>query len=286
MFKLKFAKMYDNKIFGKYNLKPVAEDYYVAKEDMFCVADGVTRDSIKGEAVSYPKNEEEAREWVKTYPNPSGAYESAKICANQFVKYLQESDLQNISRETILEIVKRVNKDISEINQNREIDYLANDYYGCLAVGGYISSNMLYCFSIGDSHIMALDENGNIQFETINNHKPFENYLENVYSKQNQYDWNNPKDRIMVRRDYRNKPEMKYQGKDISFGVLTGEKEAEYYIDTYAIDLTNIKYICAYSDGCEPYFQEKETMKKILKKPEMIEKEGKERTLVIYEYEK
>lgn len=283
MFKLKFAKMYDNKIFGKYNLKPVAEDYYVAKEDMFCVADGVTRDSIKGEAVPYPKNEEEAREWVKTYPNPSGAYESAKICANQFVKYLQESDLQNISRETILEIVKRVNKDISEINQNREIDYLANDYYGCVAVGGYISSNMLYCFSIGDSHIMALDENGNIQFETINNHKPFENYLENVYSKQNQYDWNNPKDRIMVRRDYRNKPEMKYQGKDISFGVLTGEKEAEYYIDTYAIDLTNIKYICAYSDGCEPYFREKSIINKILKEPEIIEREGKERTLIIYE---
>ena len=283
MFKLKFAKMYDNKIFGKYNLKPVAEDYYVAKEDMFCVADGVTRDSIKGEAVSYPKNEEEAREWVKTYPNPSGAYESAKICANQFVKYLQESDLQNISRETILEIVKRVNKDISEINQNREIDYLANDYYGCVAIGGYISSNMLYCFSIGDSHIMALDENGNIQFETINNHKPFENYLENVYSKQNQYDWNNPKDRIMVRRDYRNKPEMKYQGKDISFGVLTGEKEAEYYIDTYAIDLTNIKYICAYSDGCEPYFREKSIINKILKEPEIIEREGKERTLIIYE---
>ena len=283
MFKLKFAKMYDNKIFGKYNLKPVAEDYYVAKEDMFCVADGVTRDSIKGEAVPYPKNEEEAREWVKTYPNPSGAYESAKICANQFVKYLQESDLQNISRETILEIVKRVNKDISEINQNREIDYLANDYYGCVAVGGYISSNMLYCFSIGDSHIMALDENGNIQFETINNHKPFENYLENVYSKQNQYDWNNPKDRIMVRRDYRNKPEMKYQGKDISFGVLTGEKEAEYYIDTYAIDLTNIKYICAYSDGCEPYFREKSIINNILKEPEIIEREGKERTLIIYE---
>lgn len=283
MFKLKFAKMYDNKIFEKYNLKPVAEDYYVAKEDMFCVADGVTRDSIKGEAVPYPKNEEEAREWVKTYPNPSGSYESAKICASQFIKYLQESDLQNISRETISEIVKRVNKDISEINQNREIDYLANDYYGCVAVGGYISSNMLYCFSIGDAHIMALDEHGNIQFETINNHKPFEDYLENVYSKQNQYDWNNSKDRMMVRRDYRNKPEMKYQGKDISFGVLTGEKEAEYYIDTYAIDLTNIKYICAYSDGCEPYFREKSIINKILKEPEMIEREGKERTLIIYE---
>lgn len=55
MFKLKFAKMQDNKIFEKFNLKPIAEDYYIAKGDMFCVADGVTRDTIKGEAVPYPK---------------------------------------------------------------------------------------------------------------------------------------------------------------------------------------------------------------------------------------
>ena len=74
MFKLKFAKMYDNKIFEKFNLKPIAEDYYIAKEDMFCVADGVTRDTIKGEAVPYPKNEEEAKDisqeiFLKVYRN-------------------------------------------------------------------------------------------------------------------------------------------------------------------------------------------------------------------------
>ena len=286
MFKLKYAKTCDNKIFEKYHLKPIVEDYYIANNNHFCIADGVTRDTINGEAVPYPKNEEEAKAWVQTYPNPSGAFEAAKICGDHFIQYLKESDLQEFSDTKILEIVKKVNQDIFQINKNREIDYLANDYYGCVAVGGYISSNTLYCFSIGDCHIMTLDENGNVQFETINNHKPFEDYLENIYCKQNMYSWNSAKDRIMVRREYRNKPEMKYNGKDISFGVLTGEKEAEYYIDTYTIDLTNVRYICDYSDGCEPYFQEKETMKKILQKPEMIEKEGKERTLVIYEYEK
>lgn len=286
MFKLKYAKTCDNKIFEKYHLKPIVEDYYIANNNHFCIADGVTRDTINGEAVPYPKNEEEAKAWVQTYPNPSGAFEAAKICGDHFIQYLKESDLQEFSDTNILEIVKKVNQDIFQINKNREIDYLANDYYGCVAVGGYISSNTLYCFSIGDCHIMTLDENGNVQFETINNHKPFEDYLENVYCKQNVYNWNCAKDRIMVRREYRNKPEMKYNGKDISFGVLTGEKEAEYYIDTYEIDLTNVRYICAYSDGCEPYFQEKETIKEILRKPEIIEEEGKERTLVIYEYEK
>ena len=286
MFKVKLAKTYDNKIFEKYHLKPVVEDYYVVEENCFCVADGVTRDSIKGEAIPYPKNEQETKLWTQTYPNPSGSFEAAKICGDHFIEYLKESNLQKISQEKLLDIVKKVNKDISKINENRNIDYLANDYYGCVAVGGYISSNILYCFSIGDCHILALDDEGNIKFETINNHKPFEDYLENIYSKQNTYDWNHAEDRIMVRRDYRNKPEMRYNGKDISFGVLTGEKQAEYYIDTYEVDLMNIKYICAFSDGCEPYFEKKETIQKLLKEPEMIEKEGKERTLVIYEKEK
>ena len=190
MFKLKYAKTCDNKIFEKYHLKPIVEDYYIANNNHFCIADGVTRDTINGEAVPYPKNEEEAKAWVQTYPNPSGAFEAAKICGDHFIQYLKESDLQEFSDTKILEIVKKVNQDIFQINKNREIDYLANDYYGCVAVGAYISSNTLYCFSIGDCHIMTLDENGNVQFETINNHKPFEDYLENVYCKQNVYNWN------------------------------------------------------------------------------------------------
>lgn len=87
----------------------------------------------------------------------------------------------------------------------------------------------------------------------------------------------------MVRRDYRNKPDKKYQGKDISFGALTGEKEAEYYIDVYEVDLKDVSYICAYSDGCEPYFDDKEKIRQIIQNPQTIAEEGKERTLVIYE---
>ena len=73
MFKLKFAKMYDNNIFKEYNLEPVAEDYFLVKDDIFCVADGVTRDSVNGEVIPYPKNKEEVEYWVGVYPNPSGA---------------------------------------------------------------------------------------------------------------------------------------------------------------------------------------------------------------------
>lgn len=281
MFKCKFANMYDNDIFSKFNIKPVAEDYFKVSNNAFCVADGVTRDNIKGEAVCYPKTEEQAREWIKYYPNPSGAYTCAKICADNFVSKIEKED--NISKEIVKKVIQEVNKDILEINKNREIDYAKEDLYCCEAVGGKIVENKLFCFSIGDCHIIALDKNNQVVFSTINNHNQFEDYLNNIYIKTHNYDWNNREDRIMVRREYRNKPDKKYQGKDISFGALTGEKEAEYYIDVYEVDLKDVSYICAYSDGCEPYFDDKEKIKQIIQNPQTIAEEGKERTLVIYE---
>lgn len=281
MFKLKFAKMYDNNIFKEYNLEPVAEDYFLVKDDIFCVADGVTRDSVNGEVIPYPKNKEEVEYWVGVYPNPSGAYEAAKICADNFVKYVSEC-ADEINEDNMKEIVKKTNQEIWKINKDRKIDYVKDDLFCCVAVGGKIVDNTLYCFSIGDCHITLLDENFDTKFTTINNHKQFENYLD-MYCKENEFDWSNPKYRIMVRRDYRNKPEVKYKEQEVSFGVLSGEKEAEHYIDTYKVDLTDVKYICAYSDGCEPFFENKEKLKEIIQNPERLQNEGKERTLIIYE---
>lgn len=282
MFKLKYAKMCDNTIFTKYNMVPVIEDYFIAKENIFCVADGVTRDSIHGTAIPYPKDKKEVEEWLKVYPNPSGAYEAAKICAENFAKYISK-EIKQINKQVILESVKKVNRDIWKINEKRSIDYLKNDLFCCVAVGGCIINNVLYCFSIGDCHIEVLDKDCNIEFSTKNNHLQFEDYLNNVYCKEHEYNWNNNEDRKMVRRDYRNKPKKAYNGQDISFGVLSGEKEAEYYIDVYEINLNKAKYICAYSDGCEPFFASKENIIDVVNKPSKIEHEGKERTLIIYE---
>lgn len=283
MFVCKFAHLYDNDIFLKYHQKPVQEDYFKVENNLFCVADGVTRDDIEGQAVPYPHNEKEVEEWIKKYPNPSGAYEAAKICAENFIRYLSKYAKEDINKEVIWQTIKKVNQDIAKINEGRQIDYLKEDYYCCEAVGGVLLDNTMYCFSIGDCHIVALDETKEKVFETINNHKQFENFLDNIYVKSHPFDWNLPEDRVMIRRDYRNKPDKKYQGQDVSFGALSGEKEAEYYIDVYQVDLTKAKYICAYSDGCEPFFASKEKLASLLEKPETLANEGKERTLVIYE---
>lgn len=283
MFKLIYDKTLDNTIFTKFNLTPVVEDYYKINNSSFCVADGVTRDNIKGEATKYPETLEEAKYWVETYPNPSGAFDSAKIVCETFISEIEKYSDAQISEDIIMNAAKMCNKALKPLNNNRKIDYLKEDYYCCEAVGGKIIDNYLYCFSLGDCHITLLDENYNIVFTTINNHKQFEDYLNNIYSKTHEFDWDNPKDRIMVRKDFRNNPSMKYNGKDISYGAFSGEDTAEYYIDTYKVDLSNTKYICAYSDGCEPFFENKETIKNLLKNLNTLKNTGKERTLIVYE---
>ena len=283
MFKLKFAQMYDNTIFTKYGLFPVVEDYFKTDNLTFCVADGVTRDDINGNSVGYPETEEEATDWLSRYPNPSGAYESSRIICEEFVRDVAELSDSEISEKHIMKAIKKSNHELQKINNNRKIDYLKEDYYCCEAVGGRIIENMLYCFSIGDCHITVLNDNLDVVFTTINNHKQFEDYLNNVYCKQHPFDWSTSEARVMVRRDYRNKPYQKYRGKDVSFGALSGEKEAEYYIDTYSVDLKNAKYICAYSDGCEPFFETKKNIMKLMRNLDGLKYEGKERTLIVYE---
>lgn len=286
MFKIVFSKLYDNVIFTKHGLKPVVEDYFKTNDNIFCVADGVTRDDINGNPVGYPNSEQEAINWVKNYPNPSGAYESAKIICESFVENVSKLKENEVSKQSIEYSIKKANKDLKAINSNRIIDYLKEDLYCCEAVGGIIIGNKLYCFSIGDCHITVLDNNFDTIFTTINNHLQFEEYLNNVYIKENEFDWNNPKMRQMVRKEYRNNPNKKYEGKDISYGALSGEENAEYYIDTYVVDLTNAKYVCAYSDGCEPFFENKEQIKKLLTNLDSLKDEGKERTLIVYEDKK
>lgn len=280
MFKLKMAEMHDNSIFVKYNLHPVQEDYYCIHNNIFCVADGVTRDDINGNPVRYPETEVEAKEWIKVYPKKSGAYESAKIVAEYFVNTAQSLSITSISKEEIKKIAIEANKQLIKLNANRKIDYLKDDYYGCVAVGGYITDNILYAFSIGDSRIVLLDKNYNILFESINNHKYFEDYSKNLH-----LDWKRKDDRILIRKDFRNNSNKIIDNKLVSFGVLTGEKTAEYFIDAYEINLENVKYICAFSDGCKDFFNSKESTKELLENLDIFKEKGEERTLIIYEQE-
>ena len=281
MFNLKYANRYQNQMYTNYDIQFPEEDYFNVHNNIFCVADGVTRDLRKGEVVPYPKTKEEAEYIAKNYPNPSGAHMSSKICADNFIKYIKQYKETEINEKTVLEAIKKANKDIWEINKNRNIDYVEEDLYCSEAVGGIILDNELHCFSIGDCYIKCYNENYEEIFVTENDHLWMENF-EDEFLKSGEYNWFDPRYRILIRAALRNNPIITHNGKKVGYGALTGEDSAIDFVKTYKINLEKVKYICAYSDGCIPYF-EKDKAKETINNPDIISKEGSERTLIIYE---
>ena len=110
MFKLKYSKRYQNQIYTKYDLKFPEEDYVYLEGNIFCVADGVTRDLKGGEIRPYPQTKEEATYIAENYPNPSGAFKSSKLIADGFVKYMKEADSNN--EEAVLKAIQKANQDV------------------------------------------------------------------------------------------------------------------------------------------------------------------------------
>lgn len=278
MFSLKYNKRYQNQMYTKYDIKFPEEDYGYLEDNIFCVADGVTRDLIGGDIRPYPKTKEEAEYIANHYPNPSGAYASSKIIANNFIKYMKENEA---SEDAVKESIKKANKDVWEINKDRNIDYVGEDLYCSEAVGGIITDEYLYCFSIGDCYIKVFDENKNEIFVTENDHLWMEDF-ENEYLKSGEYNWMDPRYRLLIRGALRNNYIVTHKGKKVGYGALTGEDRAMDFVKIYKVPLNNAKYICAYSDGCVEYFEE-ETAKETLDNPDRIKENGSERTLIIYE---
>ena len=279
MFSLKYNAKYQNQLYTKYNLQFPEEDYYYLENNIFCVADGVTRDLIGGDIRPYPKTKEEATYIAEHYPNPSGAYESSKIIANHFVSYMKE---KNANEEGVKEAIQKANQDVWEINKNRKIDYVGEDLYCSEAVGGIITDNNLYCFGIGDCYIKVFDQNNHEIFSTENDHFYMEEF-ETEYLKSGEYNWMDPRYRLLIRAALRNNYIVTHHGKKVGYGALTGEDRAMDFVKIYKVPLENAKYICAYSDGCMPYFENSAEITETLKNPDRIKENGSERTLVIYE---
>jgi len=136
MYVLKFSKTYGFGIMEKNNIKQVLEDKFYADDNMFCIADGVTRDFIDGSSIEYPNTKEEAEEIIKKYPNPSGAAKAAEICVQNVVNHLKKNGMACKDFKNILEIA---NNEIKKLNEGRKINYTSEDEFCCVVVGGIIS---------------------------------------------------------------------------------------------------------------------------------------------------
>lgn len=230
----------------KYGYLMPAEDAFLIDDRIFCVADGVTRDPIS------PKDftDRSVEEILEKYPNPSGAKLAADVFCENFTKLLKAEKRKNIKN------VKNAfiwgNKAIAQLNKNhiKKVDYLVNDYFGCVASGGVVKNKKLYWGAICDCGIRVYGKSGKIKFKTSNWMKTFEIY-ENKYIRKKNFDWGLPKYRKLIRSEYRNNIKKNFNNKLISFGVLTGEKEAEYFMKFGEVNLTKGDLIVFYTDGFE-----------------------------------
>ncbi len=286
MYALKFSKTYDFGIMEKNGIKHVLEDKYYADNSMFCVADGITRDFVDGTPMKYPENMEDVKTILEKYPNPSGAARAAKDCVNNVVTYLKEkmNAEEQIEREDLKKAVEYANFTIGKINEGREIDYLSEDEYACVSVGGVISEDRLTCYFIGDSGIKVLDKNYNTIFDTTllqKNHPDFLiQYGQKLFPKT--FNWRSTFVRKRIRKVDRNNLTLLRTGIN-NIGVLNGDEKALSFIYTYQIPLDKAKFIIAFSDGCEELLKTKEQIKRAIKNPESIREGFWEKTLIIYE---
>ena len=255
------------------------EDQYYAKENEAIIADGITRDPIG--ISDFSKFTE--KEFIDKYPRPSGGELAAKEICNTFSK----------TKGSLIERLIKCNNQVKILNNKyiKECDYLENDYYGSVASCININNNLLNYAYICDCGIIIYDKEGNIKFKTEDDKALYSDPFINKLS----LPWALPETRKKIRKDYRNNPNNIIDGKCVSYGALTGEETAIYFIKSGQVNITKDDIVILYSDGFNNFLYDKELINNIInfnkeelekyisiKSKENYNKYGLEKTIIIY----
>jgi hypothetical protein len=224
-------------------LKP-NEDSFLIKGNAFAVADGITRDP----EVDDPNLPWE-KELLKYYPRPSGAKTVADIFCDVFTASIPKN---TPSVDSINKAFIEANDKIKGYNSEKikEVDYLKNDYFACVAAGGFISEGKLYWGQLCDCGIAVFDENLNLKFQTNDDFEDTNRLFEEWSKKTGKtMDWRKAEDRQFWRREFRNTHKYQVNGKALAFGALTGEPEMADFLNIGQLDLAQGDLIVFYTDG-------------------------------------
>lgn len=208
--------------------KTESEDFFFQQKNVFVVTDGVSR-SFQGK-----------------YPVPSPARIVAEAVANTIGLCL-------LTGATIQDAFKAGS--ISARFWNKHFgyffntDYLFHDLAGCVASTVTIQDKTFKYGFIGDCGVAKLSGSGELIWHTPDEVAPVVKTFKTLISE------TATNDRLVrIRRDFRNKP----QADHLTYGVITGEKEALSYVRTGEIEFEKGETILLYSDGVFPFFQDAE----------------------------
>lgn len=220
------------------NLKP-REDACLVKQNILCVADGITRDPLKPADFTGLT----IKEFLRCYPNPSGAMLSAETFCKSITSYLKN---QKINIKELRQAFLSANNQIKKINQQHvpKVDYLVEDFYGCVGGVAAIDEDKLYWGTIGDACISIFGQNKKLKFESSNGLAALKEYL-----KEYPGSFNKPEHRVEIRSQFRNNPKKIIDGVRVSYGALTGEKNAECFMQFGEQKLLDGDLIILYTDG-------------------------------------
>jgi len=196
---------------------PLEDSYKYSKKNseiVVAVADGITRDLVNNK-----------------YPNPSPAKNAADICCKIFIK---------------TKSLEMCNKEIGKLNKkyNHNQDYLQNDFWACVGVGGVIKDYKLSYEFITDCGVAVFNKKGELKFRTSNECPNSKGSIDEDIKKRGHTSFKTPEGRKLIRSFYRNNPK-----NPLSYGALTGEKNAEHYIRKGESKLNRGDYVLFYSDG-------------------------------------
>ena len=212
------------------------EDACVVKESerahVAVVADGVTRLQDKH----------------GKYPYHSPATKAANVAALTIAKWLVSSNFfgevvirQAFSNGNVA--VKRLNEELGFWDK---CDYLTKDFAGTVAACVVESNGQIHCANIGDCGVAHFSSKRKLLWHSdddVAKARPFFPKIEEV-GLDERY--------IRVRRDFRNKPAAKH----LTFGVLTGEPEALFYVKVESRSYILGDVVAVYSDGLAPFVLE------------------------------
>jgi serine/threonine protein phosphatase PrpC len=215
------------------------EDSLYFSDSLFVVADGITRDS-GGDSDTAGKT---FIDLAPQYPNPSGA----RFAADTFCESIARTLLDGPhSLDRLKEAFILANTDIAILNadHNVHVDFLRNDYYGCVASVALVEGNTVLWGYIGDCGIALFSSSGELKYKTTDGLTNFQRYIATVPGIKT-----DPARRRFIRSEVRNNPGLIFNDAPAGYGALTGQTEAEAFMEfgTAEFDLGDL--LVVYSDG-------------------------------------
>jgi len=190
------------------------------------------------------------------YPNPSPAAKVAKLAAQTIINTLKKSDgtVRALQAAFIKanRAIKKYNRQIG--NTPQTVDFLNKQYAATVAAFGMIVGNTLFWGQINDCGVMVINSHGHIIMNQILNQKPYRAFIADRRRRKLLIK-DTPEEHRFVRKNVVNNRKIRYRGKLINWGVMTGESKAKYFLRAGRFRLKSQQTVLFYTDGMIPFLR-------------------------------